>query len=126
MAVREGPTGVVGLAMLLGLPGCIQPSAPSPPAPSPSCDEEKAQPPGPRLRRLAITVSGRLAPEHIQRTACERWSKIRACYETGLRKNPNLLGRVGVRFVIDGDGAISHVSDGGSDLPDPWVVDCVV
>ncbi len=35
-------------------------------------------------------------------------------------------GRVTVRFVIGRDGAVSNVSNGGSDLPDSNVVNCVV
>ena len=48
------------------------------------------------------------------------------CYEQGLIKNPNLSGRVAVRFVIDSTGAVANASNGGSDLPDSSVVSCVV
>jgi 2-polyprenyl-6-methoxyphenol hydroxylase-like FAD-dependent oxidoreductase len=48
------------------------------------------------------------------------------CYEDGLRKNPNLEGRVEARFVIGRDGAVSNVRNGASDLPDSKVVSCVV
>ena len=48
------------------------------------------------------------------------------CYETGLRANPNLSGRVTARFVIGRDGAVSNAANGGSDLPDAGVVSCVI
>jgi hypothetical protein len=43
-----------------------------------------------------------------------------------MRQNPNLQGRVSVKFVIDRSGAVSTSQDGGSDLPDQSVVQCVV
>jgi outer membrane biosynthesis protein TonB len=42
----------------------------------------------------------------------------------GLTSNPNLEGRVTVRFVIGRDGAVSNVSSGG-DLPNAQVTSCV-
>jgi hypothetical protein len=48
------------------------------------------------------------------------------CYEDGLRTNPTLQGRVAVKFAIDRSGSVSVASDGGSDLPDQKVVQCVV
>lgn len=82
--------------------------------------------PGPRLRMGAVTVSGRLPPEVIQRIVRQNFGRFRLCYENGLINNPNLIGRVTVRFVIGQDGAISNVSNGGSDLPDSRVVSCIV
>ncbi len=70
------------------------------------------------------TVSGRLPPEVIQRTVRQNFGRFRQCYETGLRTNPNLAGRVTARFVIGSDGAVSNVSAGG-DLPDAAVKSCV-
>lgn len=48
------------------------------------------------------------------------------CYESSLRSNPSLKGKVTTRFVIDRSGAFCSASDGGSDLPDRQVVQCVV
>ena len=71
-------------------------------------------------------VSGRLPPEAIQRIVRLNFGRIRLCYEKGLITNPNLQGRVSVRFVIGRDGAVSNVADGGSDLPDTGVKACVL
>jgi hypothetical protein len=71
-------------------------------------------------------VSGRLPPEVIQRIVRQNFGRFRACYEHALVRNPTLAGRVTARFVIGRDGAVSAVADGGSDLPDPSVVSCVV
>ena len=71
-------------------------------------------------------VSGRLPPEAIQRIVRQNFGRFRLCYEDGLRRNPSLEGRVTVNFVIGRDGAVSNVSEGGSDLPDQQVRSCVV
>jgi outer membrane biosynthesis protein TonB len=56
----------------------------------------------------------------------QNFGRFRLCDENGLRSSPGLQGRVGVRFVIGRDGAVSNVGNGGSDLPDAAVVSCVV
>jgi hypothetical protein len=78
----------------------------------------------PRVRMGATSVSGRLPPEVIQRIVRQNFGRFRLCYENGLRNNPNLQGRVSVRFVITRQGTVSNVS-GGGDLPDGGVVSCV-
>ena len=80
----------------------------------------------PSLRQGATQVNGRLPPEVIQRIVRQNFGRFRLCYENGLRSNPNLAGRVAVRFVIDRTGAVSTSADGGSDMPDRGVVSCVV
>jgi hypothetical protein len=81
---------------------------------------------GPQVRMGAVSISGRLPPEVIQRIVRQNFGRFRLCYEAGLRNNPNLQGRVAVRFVIGRDGAVSNISNGGSDLPDGGVVRCIV
>ena len=51
---------------------------------------------------------------------------FRKCYAIGLRKDPKVKGRVSARFVIDVAGKVSYVSNGGTNLPDPDVVQCVL
>jgi hypothetical protein len=80
----------------------------------------------PQVRMGTTQVSGRLPPEVIRRIVRQNYGRFRLCYEQGLGRNPNLEGRVQVRFVIGRDGAVSNVSNGGSDLPDSTVVGCVV
>lgn len=78
------------------------------------------------MRVGSLTVSGRLPPEVIQRVVRQNFGRFRACYQTGLSRNPNLEGRVAARFVIARDGAVANVANGGSDLPDAAVVSCVL
>lgn len=76
--------------------------------------------------RSTLQASGRLPPEVIQRVVRQSAGRFRLCYENGRRNNTKLQGRVTVRFVIGSDGKVSNVGNGGSDLPDPGVVSCVV
>lgn len=79
----------------------------------------------PNVRTSPPITTGTLPPELIQRTVRQSFGRFRACYETGLRGNPSLAGRVSVRFVIGRDGSVSSVGSGGSDMPDAGVVSCV-
>ena len=80
----------------------------------------------PKMTVGSTSVTGRLPPEIIQRIVRQNFGRFRMCYENGLRNNPSLAGRVAAAFVIGRDGAVSSVQNGGSDLPDPGVVSCVV
>jgi hypothetical protein len=47
------------------------------------------------------------------------------CYRDGVQRNSNLDGAVRLRFVVGESGHVSAVEDGGSDLTDRQVIDCV-
>lgn len=47
------------------------------------------------------------------------------CYRDGVQRNSNLDGAVRFRFVVDESGHVATVEDGGSDLTDRQVIDCV-
>ncbi len=79
----------------------------------------------PKVRIASPNVSGRIPPEVIQRVVRQNFGRFRACYEIGLRNNPNLEGRVAVAFTIGRDGAVGGASNAGSSLPDSGVVSCV-
>lgn len=81
---------------------------------------------GPTMRPAKTEVDGRLPAEVIQRIVRMNHGRFRNCYENALRTNPSLGGRVAVRFVIGRDGGVSLASDGGSDLPDEGVRQCVI
>jgi hypothetical protein len=80
----------------------------------------------PRVVEAAVEVNGRIPREVIQRVVHENFGRFRFCYENGLRTNPALQGRVVVKFTIDRTGAVAMTADGGSDLADASVVQCVV
>jgi hypothetical protein len=84
-------------------------------------------PKGPIFREAGpLTANGHLPAEVIQRVVRQNFGRFRACYETGMRQNPSLQGRVAVKFVIGRDGSVNVAQDAGSDLPDQNVVNCVV
>ena len=47
------------------------------------------------------------------------------CYRDGVQRNSNLDGAVRLRFVVGENGLVTTVQDGGSDLTDRQVIDCV-
>lgn len=79
-----------------------------------------------QLRGGTTNTSGKLPPEVIQRIIRQNFGKFKLCYENGLRNNPSLSGKISTRFVIDRNGTVSQANNGGSDLPDSAVVNCVV
>jgi hypothetical protein len=79
-----------------------------------------------REPRPATAVKGRLPPSLVQIVVRARFGEFRRCYEAGLGRNAKLGGRVMARFVIDRDGSVSNVADGGSDMPDAEVTACVL
>src|SRR5262249_42246624 len=122
----------------LDAPGDPAPSAPAAPAAAPSATPTPSSAPAgetaapaakrsaPRVASGSTTVAGRLPPEVIQRIVRQNTGRFRLCYQKGLENNPNLQGRVTVRFVIAADGSVSSASNGGSDLPDATVISCIV
>jgi hypothetical protein len=87
--------------------------------------------PGIHLARAPIfhyasSARTRIPPETIQRIVRQTFGRFRICYESALRRDPRLEGRIAVRFTINPAGEVSVASDSGSDLPDAGVVACVV
>jgi hypothetical protein len=80
----------------------------------------------PKLRQGRVEVAGDLPPEVISRIVRQNFGRFRLCYEQGLRRDPELRGRVAVKIAIAHDGATSSAEDAGSELPNREVVACVV
>jgi hypothetical protein len=78
----------------------------------------------PRVRQQGLSRTGTLPAAVIQRIVRNNFGRFRYCYQRALENNPNLQGRVAVRFVISRSGAVSNVSATG-DLPDAGVRSCV-
>jgi hypothetical protein len=73
-----------------------------------------------------VVERGSIPADVIQRIVRQSFGRFRGCYEAGLQANPTLEGRVTARFVIGRDGSVATVQSGGTDLPDPKVVSCVL
>jgi len=69
--------------------------------------------------------NGRLPPEQIQHIIRERYGDFRKCYEGGLASNPDLRGRVTIRFVIERDGHVSTSYVQDNEIPDCRVAQCI-
>lgn len=83
-----------------------------------------SEPPPPRNAQDSGTEY--LPPAAIQAVVRFSYGRFKTCYEAGLARNPKLEGRVMVRFVIERDGIVKNSRDGGSEIPDPQVSDCIV
>jgi hypothetical protein len=72
-----------------------------------------------------FTASDGLPPEVIQRIVRQRAPSYRKCYEDGLKKRADLMGRVVVRFIIDASGDVSDPIQAEQDMGDQSVATCV-
>jgi hypothetical protein len=68
---------------------------------------------------------GFIEPSLIDEAVQAGFGLFAHCYRSALERHPKLEGVVRLRFVIDEDGAVSSVRDGGSAIDDPALVDCV-
>jgi TonB family protein len=82
-------------------------------------------PPAPRITQGTATVRGSLSKEVISRYIRRHINQIRYCYEQQLVRNPNLAGRVSIRFVISPSGSVSTAAVAGSTLGNPSAEQCV-
>ncbi len=70
----------------------------------------------PQLRAGDADVRGSLSKEVIRRTIQRRLNELRFCYEQELARQPDLRGRVSVKFVIAPSGAVQSALVAGSSL----------
>jgi len=122
------------LALIAACSTSAKPSAP-PPDPAPrgygyefavDTAEQVAASPGGKTDTLPTGPGGRLFPESIQTVVRGHFGSVLSCYEDGRKRDPNLKGKVIVKFVIAEDGNTKEAADAGSTLPDKDVVSCVV
>jgi hypothetical protein len=78
------------------------------------------------LHFCATAVNGTLPAEVILRIIHLNRARFRFCYETALRKDPTVTGRLAVRFVIDRAGSVATAEvDPSSTLTSSDVTSCV-
>jgi hypothetical protein len=68
---------------------------------------------------------GVLAPDAIDNVVAAGYPLFARCYRDGVNRDSGLDGTVRLHFVVGSAGAVSEVSDQGSDLSDRQVVDCI-
>jgi hypothetical protein len=72
-----------------------------------------------------VTLEGGLDRSVIQATIAKYLSQVRACYESGLRKNAGLMGQVSMAFEINGQGDLNYSKVARSSLGNPDVETCI-
>lgn len=98
-----------------------------PPAkPRPAAFGPTKKPPRGQTREGAVTVTGGLTEEEVRDTLKAKKDAILTCYEQGLVNNPNLQGRITAKIAVGKKGGVMSVTNGGSDLPDSGVLQCVL
>ncbi len=126
-AAPSGGLGLTGKPRTTEAERLAAEPVPRPAAPATSASEAAAPPATPSASAEdTASTSGTLPRETIRRIIQQNRNRFRACYERGLAADPNLAGRVKVRFVIRTDGSVADVTDAGSDLPNRTVIACVL
>lgn len=74
---------------------------------------------------VSVTAEG-LDEQEIRKLLDHHRMRFRICYEPGLRRNPNLQGRVVGRVLVKAAGKPELVENAGTELPDGLVVDCAL
>ena len=80
---------------------------------------------GPLVRAAPPTVSGMLSPEVIRRVVLRNLGQVTHCHEQALSANPDASGRVIIRFVIGGNGAVQSSAVAASSYPVASGAQCI-
>jgi hypothetical protein len=92
---------------------------------------EPPPPPGMKLPRGrlvpgAVTATGGITSDEVIDAMKAKFDAFNRCFGRGLLRNPNLQGSVVVHLDVGKRGAVMAVSDGGSDMLDIDVRECVL
>ena len=68
---------------------------------------------------------GALDKSDIDRVVKQHLAQIRYCYQKELNRNPDLQGKVVIKFVIAKDGSVSNTSVSGTTMNNPVVENCL-
>jgi TonB family protein len=78
------------------------------------------------IKTEAPEVDGSLEGADIARVVKGRISSIKECYERELKRNPQLAGKIVVRFTIDEEGKVTNAALEENTVSDKSVGACVV
>ena len=79
-----------------------------------------------KLQAGGCAAADTKSTEKIQRYIRQNFTDLRKCYETALKKNAKIAGRIGVQFRISPEGKPYQLSISQTDLPDPDFQGCVL
>ena len=77
------------------------------------------------VRSEAPAVDGALDPALVSKEVRARIGAVKACYERALKRNPNLSGKVKVRWTITAAGTVSGVDISDDSMGDSEVSSCI-
>jgi hypothetical protein len=87
--------------------------------------KRKAMPGDERGVQIDPSSAGVLPPDAINNVVEAGFPLFARCYRDGVNRDSSMDGTVRLKFVVSAAGAVSEVSDRGSDLSDRQVVDCI-
>ncbi len=79
----------------------------------------------PRIRSGAAMVKGSLSKEVIRRIVHRHINEVKFCYERELSRRPDLAGRVAIKFIISGTGAVQMAAVASSTIGNATVENCI-
>src|SRR5450432_444709 len=77
------------------------------------------------VKSEAPAVDGELDPAMVAKEVRSRLGAIKACYERGLKRNPNLSGKIVIHWTITQAGTVSGVDVEQDTLGDAEVASCI-
>ncbi len=77
------------------------------------------------VRGEAPAVDGELDPSIVSKEVRSRLGAIKACYERALKRNPNLSGKIVIRWTITPAGTVSGVDVENDTMGDNEVSGCI-
>src|SRR5262249_17844031 len=70
-------------------------------------------------------VDGSLDPGVIAREIRGRLGAVKACYESGLKRNPSIGGKLVLRFEVSSVGKVTKTEIDQDSMPDDEVPSCI-
>ncbi len=78
------------------------------------------------IKKAPFIIKGGLDKEVIARIVRRHQSEIKYCYEREMQKDPNLYGKVAIRWVIDSTGAVATATVAQTTMGNASVENCLI
>lgn len=78
-----------------------------------------------RVRSGALMLKGAMSRDVVRRIISRHINEVKFCYETELIKQPNLTGRLVLKFIVASTGDVSMVMIKSSTLDNSTVENCI-
>ncbi|MCX7944681.1 MAG: AgmX/PglI C-terminal domain-containing protein [Deltaproteobacteria bacterium] len=73
-----------------------------------------------------LVMVGGLDKDVVAKVIKRYWAQIKYCYEKELSKNPNLYGKIAVKFTISSNGSVSEAEIEQTEMNNAAVEDCII